>query len=174
MCLARGASSTSTFNFVFDVYFTNIDRPPARGASSSTSSTSNFNFLFGVYFTDIDKPVARGASSSTSSTSTFSFVFGVYFTDIDRTPARGASSSTCRRPLSTPSSASTSLTSTGLRFERLRRPPHRHRLSTLSSLSTSSTVTPASLYQHVLHRTQCTALGLHHNHRTRGDMVASG
>jgi hypothetical protein len=47
----------------------------------------DFQLAFGVYFTDIDRPPAQGASLSTSSTSTFSFVFDIFFTDVDRTPA---------------------------------------------------------------------------------------
>jgi hypothetical protein len=46
-----------------------VDRTPARGASSSTLSTSTFDFIFDV-FTDADWAVAQGASSSTSPTST--------------------------------------------------------------------------------------------------------
>jgi hypothetical protein len=70
MCSARAASSstlsTSTFDFVFDIYFTDVDRTPTQGASSSTSSTSTFNFVFSIYFTDVD---SRG--------------FIVYLVDID-------------------------------------------------------------------------------------------
>jgi hypothetical protein len=47
-----------------------VDRTPARGASLYTSSTSTFNFVFGVYYTDADWAMAQGVSSSTSPTST--------------------------------------------------------------------------------------------------------
>jgi hypothetical protein len=47
-----------------------VDRTPARGASSPTLSTSTFDFVFDIYYTDADWAVAQGASSSTSSTST--------------------------------------------------------------------------------------------------------
>jgi hypothetical protein len=47
-----------------------VDRTPARGASSSTLSTLAFDFVFGIYYTDADWAVAQGASSSTSPTST--------------------------------------------------------------------------------------------------------
>jgi hypothetical protein len=31
-----------------------VDRTPARGASSSTLSTLTFDFVFGIYYTDAD------------------------------------------------------------------------------------------------------------------------
>jgi hypothetical protein len=47
-----------------------VDRTPARGASSSTLSILTFDFIFSIYYTDADWTVAQGASSSTSPTST--------------------------------------------------------------------------------------------------------
>jgi hypothetical protein len=57
------------FSFIFDVYFIDVNRTPARGASSSTLSTLTFDFVFGIYYTDADRAAAQGASSSTSPTS---------------------------------------------------------------------------------------------------------
>jgi hypothetical protein len=47
-----------------------VDRTPAHGASSSTLSTSTFDFTFDIYYTDTNWAVAQGASSSTSPTPT--------------------------------------------------------------------------------------------------------
>jgi hypothetical protein len=68
--LSPSTSLALIFSFIFDVYFIDVDRTPARGALSSTSSTPMFDFVFDVYYTDADWAVAQGASSSTSSTST--------------------------------------------------------------------------------------------------------
>jgi hypothetical protein len=58
------------FRLRFHRLLHDVDRTPARGASSSTLSTLTFDFVFGIYYTDADWVVAQGASLSTSPTST--------------------------------------------------------------------------------------------------------
>jgi hypothetical protein len=58
------------FRLRFQRLLHDVDRTPARGASSSTLSTLTSDFVSGIYHTDADWAVAQGASSSTSPTST--------------------------------------------------------------------------------------------------------
>jgi hypothetical protein len=128
-------------------YSTTSTTTPPLSSSTWFGMRGFLNYLF------VDMCSARGASSFTSATSTSTwltstsdFVLGAYCT-----------------------------TSTGLRLGGLHRLPHRHRLSTLSSASTTPTPTGLWLkglhrlphqrrlqlrfHQFVLRRTQCTGPG---------------